>query len=130
MERAFALYSSRRRDEKFVSRLDRTRFTILFKFYQASEIDLTSIAVAYYLLISIFPAIAVVVIVDLLPYFQIPIAEFWAQWKIFLPESLYEVVAKVTRNLLTQPSSGLLSFSILSALWAFSQSMSFLQKHL
>lgn len=80
----------------------------------------------YYLLISIFPLLLIVV--NILPYFQIPIAEFLEAMEDVLPESLYEVVAKVTRNLLTQPSSGLLSFSILSALWAFSQSMSFLQK--
>lgn len=113
--------------KKFVSKIGQNPFLqSFFKFYQASEIDLTSIAVAYYLLISIFPLLLIVV--NILPYFQIPIAEFLEAMEDVLPESLYEVVAKVTRNLLTQPSSGLLSFSILSALWAFSQSMSFLQK--
>ena len=96
------------------------------RFYQSSESDITSIAVAYYLLISIFPLLLIVV--NILPYFQIPIAEFLEAIEDVLPESLYEVIAKVIRNVLTQPSSGLLSFSILSALWAFSQSMSFLQK--
>lgn len=111
--------------KKFVSKIGQNPFLqSFFKFYQASEIDLTSIAVAYYLLISIFPLLLIVV--NILPYFQIPIAEFLEAMEDVLPESLYEVVAKVTRNLLTQPSSGLLSFSILSALWAFSQSMSFL----
>jgi len=113
--------------KKLVSRIGHNPFLqAFFKFYQASEIDLTSIAVAYYLLISIFPLLLIVV--NILPYFQIPIAEFLEAIEDVLPESLYEVIAKVIRNVLTQPSSGLLSFSILSALWAFSQSMSFLQK--
>lgn len=112
---------------KFGTKIGKNPFLqAFFRFYQASEIDLTSIAVAYYLLISIFPLLLIVV--NILPYFRIPIAEFLEAIEGVLPESLYEMIAKVIRNVLTQPSSGLLSFSILSALWAFSQSMSFLQK--
>ena len=48
--------------------------------------------------------------------------------KEFLPDTIYEVVAKIVREVLTQPSTGLLSFAILSALWTFSKSMDFLQK--
>lgn len=113
--------------KKFGTKIGQNPFLqAFFRFYQASEIDLTSIAVAYYLLISIFPLLLIVV--NILPYFRIPIAEFLEAIEGVLPESLYEMIAKVIRNVLTQPSSGLLSFSILSALWAFSQSMSFLQK--
>ncbi|MGT0131408.1 YihY/virulence factor BrkB family protein, partial [Streptococcus pneumoniae] len=48
--------------------------------------------------------------------------------KDVLPPSLYEGVEKIAREVLTQPSTGLLSFSVLSALWSFSKSMNFLQK--
>ena len=41
---------------------------------------------------------------------------------------MYDVVAKIITEVLTQPSTGLLSFAILSALWTFSKSMNFLQK--
>ena len=95
-------------------------------YYQASDSELTSVAVAYYWLISIFPLLMIVV--NILPYFQIPISNFLLTIKEFLPDTIYEVVAKIVREVLTQPSTGLLSFAILSALWTFSKSMDFLQK--
>ena len=95
-------------------------------YYRVSDIELTSVAVAYYWLISIFPLLMIVV--NILPYFQIPISNFLLTIKEFLPDTIYEVVAKIVREVLTQPSTGLLSFAILSALWTFSKSMNFLQK--
>ena len=46
----------------------------------------------------------------------------------FLPDTMYDVVAKIITEVLTQPSTGLLSFAVLSALWTFSKSMNYLQK--
>ena len=105
---------------------DRPLLKAFLHYYQASDSELTSVAVAYYWLISIFPLIMIVV--NILPYFQIPISNFLLTIKEFLPDTIYEVVAKIVREVLTQPSTGLLSFAILSALWTFSKSMNFLQK--
>ena len=95
-------------------------------YYRVSDIELTSVAVAYYWLISIFPLLMIVV--NILPYFQIPISDFLISLKEFLPDTIYDVVAKIAREVLTQPSAGLLSFAVISALWTFSKSMNFLQK--
>ena len=95
-------------------------------YYRVSDIELTSVAVAYYWLISIFPLLMIAV--NILPYFQIPISDFLITLKEFLPDTIYDVVAKIAREVLTQPSAGLLSFAVISALWAFSKSMNFLQK--
>lgn len=95
-------------------------------FYKESDSELTSVAVAYYWLISIFPLIMIAV--NILPYFQIPISNFLIALKEFLPDSMFEVIEKIVREVLTQPSTGLLSFAVLSALWTFSKSMDFLQK--
>ena len=95
-------------------------------YYHVSDIELTSVAVAYYWLISIFPLLMIAV--NILPYFQIPISDFLITLKEFLPDTIYDVVAKIAREVLTQPSAGLLSFAVISALWAFSKSMNFLQK--
>ena len=105
---------------------DRPLLKAFLHYYQASDSELTSVAVAYYWLISIFPLLMIVV--NILPYFQIPVSNFLLTIKEFLPDTIYEVVAKIVREVLTQPSTGLLSFAILSALWTFSKSMDFLQK--
>ena len=95
-------------------------------YYHVSDIELTSVAVAYYWLISIFPLLMIAV--NILPYFQIPISNFLLTLKELLPDTIYDVVAKIAREVLTQPSAGLLSFAVISALWTFSKSMNFLQK--
>ena len=105
---------------------DRPLLKAFLHYYQASDSELTSVAVAYYWLISIFPLLMIVV--NILPYFQIPISNFLLTIKEFLPDTIYDVVAKIVREVLTQPSTGVLSFAILSALWTFSKSMNFLQK--
>ena len=95
-------------------------------YYRVSDIELTSVAVAYYWLISIVPLIMIAV--NILPYFQIPLSDVLSTLKEFLPDTIYDVVAKIAREVLTQPSAGLLSFAVISALWTFSKSMNFLQK--
>ena len=113
--------------KKFWIRLtERPLIKAFLHFYKESDSELTSVAVAYYWLISIFPLIMIVV--NILPYFQIPISNFLITLKEFLPDSMFEVIEKIVREVLTQPSTGLLSFAVLSALWTFSKSMDFLQK--
>ena len=105
---------------------DKPLLKAFLHYYQVSDSELTSVAVAYYWLISIFPLLMIAV--NILPYFQIPISNFLLTLKEFLPDTIYDVVAKIVSEVLTQPSTGLLSFAILSALWTFSKSMNFLQK--
>ena len=106
--------------------IDRPLLKVFLHYYQASDSELTSVAVAYYWLISIFPLLLVVV--NILPYFQIPVSNFLKVVNEFLPDTMYDVVAKIITEVLTQPSTGLLSFAVLSALWTFSKSMNYLQK--
>ena len=106
--------------------IDKPLLKAFLHYYQASDSELTSVAVAYYWLISIFPLLLVVV--NILPYFQIPVSNFLKVVNEFLPDTVYDVVAKIITEVLTQPSTGLLSFAVLSALWTFSKSMNYLQK--
>lgn len=96
------------------------------RFYQSAESDITSIAVAYYLLISIFPLMLIAA--NILPYFRIRPTQILLSLQQVLPETLYRTVAQMISNILTKPSTGLLSFSIISALWIFSQSIAYLQR--
>ena len=63
-------------------------------YYQASDSELTSVAVAYYWLISIFPLLLVVV--NILPYFQIPVSNFLKilGWKV-IPQSFWGLVKRL-----------------------------------
>ena len=106
--------------------IDKPLLKAFLHYYQASDSELTSVAVAYYWLISIFPLLLVVV--NILPYFQIPVSNFLNVTNSFLPDTVYDVIAKIVMEVLTQPSTGLLSFAVLSALWTFSKSMNYLQK--
>ena len=106
--------------------IDRPLLKAFLHYYQTSDSELTSVAVAYYWLISIFPLLLVVI--NILPYFQIPVSNFLKVVNEFLPDTMYDVVAKIITEVLTQPSTGLLSFAVLSALWTFSKSMNYLQK--
>ena len=56
---------------------------LFLHYYQASDSELTSVAVAYYWLISIFPLL--MIMVNILPYFQIPVSNFLLTIKEFLP---------------------------------------------
>ena len=100
---------------------DRPLLKAFLHYYQASDSELTSVAVAYYWLISIFPLLMIVV--NILPYFQIPISNFLLTIKEFLPDTIYEVVAKIVREVLTQPSTGFTKFCYLIS------SLDFLQIH-
>lgn len=106
--------------------IDKPLLKAFLHYYQASDSELTSVAVAYYWLISIFPLL--LVLVNILPYFHISVSNFLNVTNGFLPDTVYDVVAKIITEVLTQPSTGLLSFAVLSALWTFSKSMNFLQK--
>ena len=106
--------------------IDKPLVKAFLHYYQTSDSELTSVAVAYYWLISIFPLLLVVI--NILPYFQIPVSNFLNVTNGFLPDTVYDVVAKIVMEVLTQPSTGLLSFAVLSALWTFSKSMNYLQK--
>ena len=106
--------------------IDKPLVKAFLHYYQASDSELTSVAVAYYWLISIFPLLLVVV--NILPYFHISVSNFLNVTNGFLPDTVYDVVAKIVMEVLTQPSTGLLSFAVLSALWTFSKSMNYLQK--
>lgn len=106
--------------------IDKPLLKAFLHYYQASDSELTSVAVAYYWLISIFPLL--LILVNILPYFHISVSNFLNVTNGFLPDTVYDVVAKIVMEVLTQPSTGLLSFAVFSALWTFSKSMNYLQK--
>ncbi|HFU4562126.1 TPA: YihY/virulence factor BrkB family protein [Streptococcus suis] len=104
----------------------KTFCSTFFSFYRNSDIDVTSVAVAYYLLISIFPIL--LTLANLLPYFPFDIEGILSVVKEFVPDKLYPSVSSFITSVLTKPSSSWLGISILTTLWTLSRSMTILQK--
>ncbi|MGG5338248.1 membrane protein [Enterococcus pernyi] len=90
-----------------------------------SEMGTTSVVVAYYLLLSLFPLI--IALGNILPYLQIDQETVLTYIRQVIPETIYQFIGPAVKNLLTQSSGSLLSLSAIAALWSASQSINALQ---
>lgn len=106
--------------------IDKPLLKAFLHYYQASDSELTSVAVAYYWLISIFPLLLVVV--NILPYFQIPVGEFLGFMKDVLPPSLYEGVGKNSQRSLDATFNRFIEFFCFIGVIEFFKIYEFLAK--
>ena len=90
-----------------------------------SEMGTTSVVVAYYLLLSLFPLM--IALGNLLPYLSIDPNTVLSYVQELIPNQIYDFIGPAIENLLTTSSGGLLSISALAALWSASQSINALQ---
>ncbi|EOH89264.1 YihY/virulence factor BrkB family protein [Enterococcus villorum] len=90
-----------------------------------SELGTTSVVVAYYLLLSLFPLI--IAFGNILPFLHIDQETVLTYLRQVIPETIYQFIGPAIKNLLTQSSGSLLSLSALAALWSASQSINALQ---
>jgi membrane protein len=95
-------------------------------FYKASEMNLSSIAVAYYLLLSLFPLL--MVLGNLLPYLNLDIPEILKFLDENLPKSLYSVVASIVKSTLSDPNPSLLGIAIATGTWTIMKALTALQQ--
>ena len=86
-----------------------------------SEMGTTSVVVAYYLLLSLFPLI--IAFGNILPFLHIDQETVLTYVREVIPETIYQFIGPAVKNLLTHSSGGLLSVSALAALWSASQSI-------
>ncbi|MBJ8349595.1 YhjD/YihY/BrkB family envelope integrity protein [Streptococcus zalophi] len=94
--------------------------------YKNSDMDLSSIAVAYYMMLTVFPFL--VLLANIFPYFNIDTSSLLEFLKDYLPTQLYDSVATIIKSIFERPSSGLVWLSLLAAFWTISKSLVFLQK--
>ncbi|MEY8446072.1 YihY/virulence factor BrkB family protein [Enterococcus ratti] len=90
-----------------------------------SEMSTTSVVVAYYLLLSLFPLI--IALGNILPFLRINQETVLTYVRQMIPATIYQFIGPAIKNLLTQSSGSLLSVSALAALWSASQSINALQ---
>lgn len=90
-------------------------------------VDMTrnAVMITYYMLLSLFPII--IVAGNLLAMFGIEPQDAIPYIETLLPEVLLPVMQPIVVNLLTTASAGLLSISLLGALWSASKSINHLQ---
>ncbi|MEI5991335.1 YihY/virulence factor BrkB family protein [Enterococcus crotali] len=90
-----------------------------------SEIGNTSVVVAYYLLLSLFPLL--IAVGNILPYLHIDPNDVLPYIAEAIPKAIFNDLKPAIQSLLTQRSGSLLSISALAALWSASQSINALQ---
>lgn len=112
--------------DKLVSRLKWQPLQVYLKHYRSAEIDLSAIAVAYYLLLTAFPLI--VIAANIFPYLNIDISVLLSFMEKNLPTNLYPSVSAITTDIFSKPSGSILGVATLTAFWTMSKSLTSLQK--
>lgn len=101
---------------------------IIQKRYVESEMTSSSTAVAYYLLLSIFPLI--IAIGNILPFLRLNTDHVLPYIAEMVPTPIYEMLEQLLKSLLENPDGSLLSISALGTIWAASKSVNGLQRSL
>lgn len=112
--------------DKLWSKLEWQPLQVYLKHYRSAEIDLSAIAVAYYLLLTAFPLI--VIAANIFPYLNIDVNILLAFMKKNLPTNLYPSVSAITIDIFSKPSGSILGVATLTAFWTMSKSLTSLQK--
>lgn len=90
-----------------------------------AEIGDRSVVVAYYLLLSFFPLL--IVVGNLLPYLNITPSTVLPYLKEVIPLTIYQFLRPAIESLLSNNSGGLLSISVVAALWSSSKGINAMQ---
>ena len=107
-----------------MSRIFSTRFAKdLYRECQEDKIFNSAAALAYYWMLSIFPA--AIFLLSLLPYLPIPhLAEaIMHLLKQMLPGQAADLFTNVVQNVVSQKSGGVLSFGVLFSIWSASNGL-------
>ncbi len=118
--------AAKKLSQRFVERLSWPPLQIWLKHYNSAEMDLSSVAVAYYLLLTVFPLI--VLAANIFPYLGINVTTLLQLMKEGLPSDFYAPAEAITRNIFARPSTSILSIAVLAAFWTLSKSLGSLQK--
>ncbi|GBG96976.1 YihY/virulence factor BrkB family protein [Lactococcus termiticola] len=111
--------------EKFSKAFIVEVFNQFLSFFKSSEMSLSSIAVAYYLMLSLFPFLLIVG--NALPFFHLNVDQILQALSESMPHQIYEAISGPGRSLLSNPNTSLLWVSIIVGLWTFSRALASLQ---
>lgn len=112
--------------DKLKKKLQITEFVdVVQERMEEAEITNSSVVVAYYLLLSLFPLL--IAIGNVLPYLNADSQTVTIYLQQIIPKEVYSFLSPAINDLLTQSSGSLLSISAIAALWSASQSINALQ---
>lgn len=112
--------------DSLLTQIHRRPLQLYCKHYRSAEIDLSAIAVAYYLLLTVFPLL--VIAANIFPYLNLDLSVLLTFMKKNLPPNIYPAIARVTRDIFSKPANGILGVATLTAFWTMSKSLTSLQK--
>ena len=99
---------------------------VYLRHYRSAEIDISTIAVAYYLILTVFPLI--VIAANVFPYLNIDTTDLLKFMNEHLPKQFYAPAANVVQDIFSTPSGQLLGVASLTGFWTMIKSLSSLQK--
>lgn len=113
--------------KRYLKKLTSSQWIKAFvSYYKSSELSLSSIAVAYYMLLTMFPFL--MLLANIFPYLNIDTSDLMSFLKDSLPKQLYDSTANIVRSIFSQPSSSLLWLSIATGFWTMSRTLTYLQQ--
>ena len=95
---------------------------VYLRHYRSAEIDISTIAVAYYLILTIFPLI--VIAANVFPYLNIDTTDLLKFMNEHLPKQFYAPAANVVQDIFSTPSGQLLGVASLTGFWTMIKSLS------
>ncbi|HEL1247496.1 TPA: YihY/virulence factor BrkB family protein [Streptococcus equi subsp. zooepidemicus] len=112
--------------DKVISKWQYEPIQAFMRHFQSAEMDLSAIAVAYYLILTTFPLI--VIAANIFPYLNIDISDLLRLMKEQLPKDIYRSASSIVVNIFSKPSGSVLGVATLTGLWTMSRSLTSLQK--
>lgn len=112
--------------DKVLSKWQYEPIQVFMRHLQSAEMDLSAIAVAYYLILTAFPLI--VIAANIFPYLNIDIADLLRLMKQNLPKDIFRPTSAIVENIFSKPSGSVLGVATLTGLWTMSRSLTSLQK--
>ncbi|MCH5465726.1 YihY/virulence factor BrkB family protein [Levilactobacillus tujiorum] len=96
------------------------------KHYQMANVSDSAAVLAYYTLLSLFPAL--LVLASLLPFFHIETSTVMDGIEPFLPENIYDILAPIIHSFLNNRNGSVLSIGVIVAIWSSSRAVAAFQR--
>lgn len=94
-------------------------FKLFIETFQQAEVNIYSVLITYYLLLSFFPLL--IVVGNILPYLNLSDQTVLPYIQELLPADVYNTLNSTISDLLVKSSGGLLSISAIGTFWAMSK---------